>query len=94
MVDVKPVFSNNEQNSEERPAYVVSRLVGGVVVPEGRTVKDELPPEDNPTYIAYKAPEVQGSASGGESTSNDNAPSERADSIPVEPTTSESISKP
>jgi hypothetical protein len=49
-----PVFISNEPVSEEKPTYVVSRLVGGEIIPENMEIKDPPPlPKDDATYIAY-----------------------------------------
>jgi hypothetical protein len=65
-----PVFISNELESEEKPTYVVSRLIAGEMPPEEVVIPDEQPKakEDRPTYIAYKA-EKEGA---GGSTGNDN----------------------
>jgi hypothetical protein len=53
-----PIFISNEPESEEKPTYVVSRLVGGEIIPEVMEIKDSPPPpKDDATYIAYKEKE-------------------------------------
>jgi hypothetical protein len=67
-----PVFVSNEPEPEEKPTYVVSRLIAGEIPPEEVVVEDEPPkvPEDRPTYIAYKAEEKGAGGSTGDDYSS------------------------
>jgi hypothetical protein len=68
-----PIFVSNEAESEEKPTYIVSRLVAGEIPPEEVVIPDEPEkvPEDRPTYIAYKVEEKGTRGTG----SDDNPPS-------------------
>ena len=80
------IYASNEPESQEKPRYMVSRVVSVIVEEE-----EHVPEESKESYVAYKAPEVSGSKGGGGTTGDDNAPSERADSSSTEPTAPEHI---